>query len=291
MPGLQVDLPIVLTEVDGLQMGVLPDGTPFMSGRSLAGLCGIVVSTIYEWGPAWSRESDKERDVALRNILDEAGYDEDFLFFETTIDGKRTLAYPAIVCMAIIEYYAFEKGRETAVRNHRRLARAGLQMFIYAACGWDPGRTIPVDWQHFHDRLTLNPVPAGWFSVWVESSALIMAAMRRGLKVDAGTVPDISIGMIWGKHWIARKYDDVYGARTKHPHQYPGDAPQSAAEIEAWVYPLAALGTFRLWLQEVYIPDKFPDYIRMKARKGAIPATRAELLIEAFEEDLALTGS
>lgn len=283
MPTKQLAL-VAEVEQDGLEMGVLQDGTPFLSARSLAGLCGVAPSTIIEWGPSWSRESSRARDRVLTALLDEAGFTGDGLFYRVTLKGRVTTAYPAVVCMAILDYYAYSRNRVVAQTNHRRLARAGLRAVIYAACGYNPVAAVPVEWQHYHDRLLLNSAPPGYFSVWIESSGLIMSAMRAGLQVDAQTVPDISIGQIWARHWAAQGYEEVFGIRKKAPHVYPPDAPQSQADIEAWVYPIEALGDFRLWLQNEYIPNKFPAYIRSKARKGAIPATRAELLIEAFDE-------
>jgi hypothetical protein len=50
-----------------------------------------------------------------------------------------------------------------------------------------------------------------------------------------------------------------------------------------WVYPISALGNFRTWLLQKYIPDHFPSYLESKVKKGALPASAAELLLAAVE--------
>lgn len=64
-------------------------------------------------------------------------------------------------------------------------------------------------------------------------------------------------------------------------HVYPPDYPQAASDRQAWMYPADALGRFRAWLDEVYLPEKYPEYIKRKVKSGALPASRAELLLAA----------
>ncbi len=42
------------------------------------------------------------------------------------------------------------------------------------------------------------------------------------------------------------------------------------------------LGEFKVWLQEVYLPEKYPAYVAKKTREGAIDASRATLLLSAL---------
>jgi hypothetical protein len=73
---------------------------------------------------------------------------------------------------------------------------------------------------------------------------------------DKATI-DISVGSAWC-HWLKeeKKYDT--STLKKYPHWYP----DSRGEQPANVYPYELLGTFHQWLEETYIPDKFPAYVR-----------------------------
>lgn len=44
-------------------------------------------------------------------------------------------AYPDDICMAVLEYYAFDAQAQngTALQNFRKLARASLRLFIYSS--------------------------------------------------------------------------------------------------------------------------------------------------------------
>lgn len=113
----------------------------------------------------------------------------------------------------------------------------------------------------------------------------MLTSIREGLIIDSYTVPDISVGMAWSKAWAANGFDDTYGARVKHPHLYPAYFPQAKAngEIEAYIYPLKALGEFREWLGKTYLPQKFPSYLKRKKKQGILPTARVEALLKAVQ--------
>src|ERR1019366_10347400 len=67
------------TEVNGLEMGVLSDGTPFLTGRALALLCGVHYSVIADIASDWNEAIPKARISAIRDILSARG----FSFFKT----------------------------------------------------------------------------------------------------------------------------------------------------------------------------------------------------------------
>ena len=46
----------VAKEVDELEMGVLEDGTPFLTGRGLARACGVPPSAIIQQAATWDSE-------------------------------------------------------------------------------------------------------------------------------------------------------------------------------------------------------------------------------------------
>lgn len=184
--------------------------------------------------------------------------------------------------MAFLDYYAFEAATpsEIAQRNFRVLAKAGLRIFVYSALGYDPAKAVPAPWRELHDRLLLASCPSGYFSIFMETSAFVLNAIRGGLRVDEHTIPDISVGIAWAKHWTDDKLDDLYGPRIRFEHNYPDYFPQAASNPQhPWVYPVGALGEFRVWLQDEYVTKRFPKYLDTKVQKGLLPPSVAQLLI------------
>lgn len=276
-------------KVDDIEMGVLIGGTPFLTGRTLAKMCGVSPSSINDWGEDVPEKGDRLKGGKMADLLAAQGFEGVRLFDKIPFEDQSEInAYPDVVCMAFLEYYAFEAGRnctEEAKTNYRVLARKSLQEFIYRSVGYDPLKIVPIIWQQYHDRLLLNPVPLGYFSVFKETSDIVITSIREGLIVDEQTVPDISVGLVWSKYWSGEQLDDKYGIRTKYSHIYPEYFPQSQANgsIEAYIYPVDSLGEFRRWLYSEYLPNKYPVYLKSKVKKGAIPASRVELLLKAFE--------
>jgi hypothetical protein len=275
---------LIARDSDGIEMGVLADGTSYLTGRGLAAVCGVVPSVINQWANEYEPDSKKPRDIAIARLIAAQGYQGNEYFLRTTIGAQRVNAYPEKVCMGVLEYYGFEAERKNAhaLGNFRVLARAGLRAFVYSQLGFDPSRQLPDPFRSYHERLMLNKVPHGMYSCFSETSHIVLESIRAGLIVDTHTVPDISVGSIWSKHWTAREMAAVYGRRSKFPHVYPADYPQSAVVPDAYIYPLASLGEFRLWLDVEYLPNKYPDYLKRKVKLGALPASRAELLLESL---------
>lgn len=279
----QLSLPTeiaVETEVDGVEMGVFDDGTAYLTGRGIAKVCGVANSNIFTETKAWDAG---DRSSRFAQMLIRNGIDRERLYIPITKRGNNAFAYPEDVCMAFLEYYSFEARTKVpeAAKNFRNVARAGFKLFVYRATGYAPVPPRPPhQWQKFHDRLLLNDVPVGYFSVFREMSELVLTAMQNGLVVDECTVPDISIGMTWSKHWCAEELEARFRTRIKHPHVYPDYFPQAAAnaQIDAWVYPVEALGEFRLWLHRVYFPQKFPAYLDGKVKTKRVTADGAKRL-------------
>jgi hypothetical protein len=115
--------------------------------------------------------------------------------------------------------------------------------------------------------------------VFKEMSEFVITAIRGGLTVDDRSVPDISVGSHWGRYWDKNGLEAKHGERIKHDHNYPEYFPQAASNPQdIWVYPMGALGEFRIWLQEVYAPNHFPVYLQGQVKRGLLPASTAELL-------------
>jgi hypothetical protein len=200
--------------------------------------------------------------------------------------GQVHYCYPAEVCLAVLEYYAFDSltPQPEARDNFRLLAGSKLRELIYAQVGYDP--TGAGKFKKWHERIALNyqSCPKGYFSVFNEAHTIIYELIMAGAKIDEHFVVDISIGTHWGKHWCEHDFNERFGDRLKWPHRYPDDHPQSKSNPqEAWCYPLDALGYYRQWLQDTYIEGgKFKGYLQGKVAKGQIPPSIAQLAISAI---------
>lgn len=271
-------------DIQGIEMGVFSDGSTFLTGRALARLCGVAASVVSEWANEFDPDSTKRRDRTISKLLTESNYMGP-PFHPRIHNGAAVSAFPEQVCMAVLEWYAFEAAdadrKPEALRNFRVLARAGLRAFVYSTLGYDPARGDNA-FASYHQRLLLNPMPSGYWSVFSETAHVVLNAIRHGLIVDTHTIPDISVGGYWSKYWVDAGMDHHFeNPRRQYDHVYPSDYPQSASDRPAWMYPAGALGRFRAWLDEVYLPEKYPEYIKRKIKSGALPASRAELLLDA----------
>jgi hypothetical protein len=273
----------IAREVDGIDMGVLDDGTAYVTGRGLARLCGVVASAIISQKDEWAAN---RRSGKLAKMLVERGFNEAALAKDIIEDGRQANAYGEVVVMTFLEYYAFEAQNKSpvALSTYRQLARAGLRFFVYSALGYDPAKIAAEKWRQFHDRVQLHLVPAGHFSVFGESSPIIVSAIQNGMVADHNTVPDISIGKLWSAHWTDNNLEEQYGPRKKADHNYPDYFPQSRSNPQPmFIYPLASLGVFRLWMQDVYIPEKFGTYLKGKVKKGDMDEGTASKLLSAAQ--------
>lgn len=260
-------------ETEGIGMGVLRDGTSFLTQRGLARLCGVENRYIGLISTEWMLANPSERTRRVRDMLAERGELGAVAAYETQFNGRRVLAYPDYVCTAVLEYYAFEaelSGREIALRSYRRLASHGLRQFIYSQVGYAPAPASEDDmWRIFRDRvsLTFDSVPTGYFGVFKELSSLIVTLGLSGLHISEHFVPDISVGQGWARHWDDRGLSSAFGARGTYPHNYPNYFPQSASNPQmAACYPESALGEFRRWFREDYIGQgRFQSYLVRKA--------------------------
>jgi len=286
---LRFDLDIAVErEVDGVGMGVLSDGTPFLNIRGLARMCGVDHSLIVRITGDWVETPLKAREAKIRELVRAQGADDTIAFIALIKDGTIHHAIPAAVCMAILEYYAFESrvGNEDAAKSYRLLARKGFNDFIYSQVGYNPTGSANIAWQQFHDRVSLSyhTVPDGYFSVFKEIADMLVTMIRQGADIGKSFIPDISVGQAWGKFWAGENLDVVYGERLKYEHNYPDYFPQAASNPQSpWCYPDDALGEFRKWVREHYIPKKLPAYLESKVGQGAITAKKANTAIEAFK--------
>jgi hypothetical protein len=285
---LRLDLQIAVErEIDGVGMGVLSDGTPFLNIRGLARMCGVDHTMIIRITNDWLERPLKPREQKIRELVRAQGADDEIAFIAINKNGTIHHAVPAAVCMAILEYYAFEARSEsdTAARSYRVLARKGFNDFIYAQVGYNPTGAANVAWQQFHDRVSLSyhTVPDGYFSIFKEIADIFVTMIRGGADLGKSFIPDISVGIAWSKYWQSESLDVLYGDRIRYEHNYPSYFPQSASNPQQpYCYPDEALSEFRKWVREEYIKKQMPKYLGDKVKAGQIAAPAATAALDAF---------
>lgn len=264
-------------EVSGLpiDVGMLPDGTPFMSGRELARACGISNSTLVGWGETTPHVGDRHRAGKLANLLGTYRYQGDRLFVPipdgTKFGGRANVsAYPYQVCLAFLDYYAFAAHKEAARNSLRLLSEKQLPQFICAAVEEPPQQAtpqLPVKPQAAPFRRPLrNGIPVGYFDV---GNALARAPMSTLLSSELRTALLINIDKAWNRYWNIQQLSQQYGDRFAVP-QHPLN---NWARTRQYVYPLAALTAFQDWLALQYLPDRYPSYLQRK-RQAVMPVIK-----------------
>jgi hypothetical protein len=208
-------------------------------------------------------------------------------FYAVERNGTVNHIVPAAVCMAVLEYYAFEarSENEQAAKSYRTLARKGFNDFIYAQVGYNPTGAPDVAWRQFHDRVSLSyhTVPDGYFSIFKEIADIFVTMIRGGANLGPSFVPDISVGQLWSKYWVAESLEVLYGERKKYEHNYPLYFPQSASNPQLpYCYPDDALAEFRKWVREEYLAKRMSPYLIQKVKQGQIPPAAATAALEAF---------
>lgn len=290
--GNQPNLPLLIereTERDGIGMGVLSDGTPYLNQRGLAALCDVQNAHIGTISSQWNEPDQKPRVQRIKAILAKIGPIPDVPHIEVMHKGIVHYCYPADVSLAIMEYYAIDAGvnvSEKARDNYRILAGSRLRDMIYSQVGYDPTRRNQDKFAKWHERVALNyqSAPRGYFHVFNEAHTIIYELIVAGADIGEKFVVDISIGQYWSRYWDENNLSELYGPRRKYPHRYPDSHPQSKSNPqESWCYPLAALGAYREWLQDEYLEGgKFKGYLTNKVAKGELPPSLAELALSAI---------
>ena len=273
-------------DVGGIGMGVLSDGTPYLNQRGLAALCGVQNAHIGTISAQWADHVERPRIKAIKEILDKAGANAPSAHFEVTHKGVAHYCYPAEVCLAVLEYYAFDAGancQPEARDNFRLLAGSKLRELIYSQVGYDPTGRYVDRFAKWHERIELNhkSAPKGYFHVFNEAHTVIYELIQAGATIGERFVVDISIGQHWSRFWEDGDLSGQFGRRAKYPHRYPDSHPQAKSNPqESWCYPLSALGAYREWLQCQYIEGgKFKHYLDGKVQKGELAPSIAQLAI------------
>lgn len=274
-------------EIDGVEMGVLENGVPYLTGRGLERMCGLGHGPFHRLTSNWEEERSKPRGQEIQKLLDSYGYQESELFIRAEINGREITAFSEPVVMSFIEYYAYvaDERREQAAHAFRTLARTKFREFVYQATGYNPEQRMLDSWRHFHDRidLTTDTVPDGYFCVFREIASMIVPMIRSGAMISDRVIPDISVGRFWSEFWVENGLSQKFGDRVKFDHEYPDYYPQAKSNPQAsHAYPDGALGIFRAWLKRHYITSKLPKYLLGQTKKG-LDLQDANLVLSAFD--------
>ncbi|MDA0673529.1 MAG: hypothetical protein O3C67_07470 [Cyanobacteria bacterium] len=274
-----------------IEVGLLRDGTPFLSGRGLAKACGISNSTLVGWGELTPQPGEKYRAGKMANLLASYGYTGD-RFFVRVASGvamgskPQVSAYPYQVCMAFLDYYAFEAHKEEARNSLRILSEKQLPQFIYEAIGY-PSAPSPTVVPNAHREPPLRgPIPEGYFSVF----HLTARGAVRTLPTPSGFPRPLfsytQIERAWHRYWDIHTLWRDHGPRRTYLRRCLDVVPHRTVDgyVKTYLYPLAALEAFQRWLNWDYIPDRFPSYRQRKleqrlwGRAAGYPALRSGLV-------------
>ena len=293
-PSKQLSLefePRVQKKVFGIEMGILRNGTPYLTQKGLAALVGVSPKAIRKIDKEWSRGyggpiQDKTRLGFLQRQLFKEGFDSRRLYRKVKKGKSTHYAYPEVVCMVVLEYFAFEatNRRARAEKVFRSLARHGLREFVYDALKY-----VPEDqWEHYIERVKANDgsVPIGYFIVFNEIADHVSRLLSAGLPVDQKTVPDISIGQTWSRHWAEDNLElDYKKGRIRCEHNYPDSFPQAKSNPQnIWAYPEEALPEFRHWYRRTYMAKLFRAYVMRKAKELEGGTEEAKKLVTAVKQ-------
>jgi hypothetical protein len=272
-----------------IEVGVLRDGTPFLSGRGLAKACGISNSTLVGWGETAPQLGDKYRAGKMANLLATYGYTGDRLFVRVAhgvFSGKPNVsAYPYQVCMAFLDYYAFEANKEEARNSLRILSEKQLPHFIYDAIGYKPPQPRPAIAPSQRDRPLCGPIPDGYFSAFHTASRDNLRPLQATLSRYSQILSYTHIEKAWHRYWDINKLWEQHGPRKAYLRRCLDSAPQRTRDgyICTYLYPVAALEDFRQWLNWQYIPERFPSYLQRKIEQHiwTVPCTQPLLPVSS----------
>ncbi|EGF91967.1 hypothetical protein ABI_03990 [Asticcacaulis biprosthecium C19] len=151
-------------EIDGIGMGLLSNGEPYLTQRGLAALCGVQNAHIGNIGRDWA--TGKPRVAAIQERL---GFRRAQAHRVLTHDGHRLFAYDMAIAQAVLDYYALDVAKPEAVRNRRRFAEGALKSHILKQFNTLPVTAEPLRFEpvaRAEDDDGHGPVAALLMQVW-----------------------------------------------------------------------------------------------------------------------------
>lgn len=295
MTGQQLVLninPIMHKEVDSIQMGVLPTGEAYLSMRGLARFCGVNHSVIQDLAKEWEsgvlfEKSRGEKVIATYQRLTNTNTIPSSMFsvIETNNNLYKVIhAVPEEICISVLQYYALHArldDNSIAVENFEKAAAFGLRNYIYKKLDFDFDKVKDRCWELLKERILYNSDPVGYFTTFSESTSIIANFIRNGVLIDEKTMVDGSVGITWGKYWDTEGLSKKHGERIKIKHQFPKSYPQVDPMVNA--YPVNSLPDFRAWFNDIYLAEKFGNYLSRKVAKGDFEKELLPKLIQAVQ--------
>jgi KilA-N domain len=111
----------------------------------------------------------------------------------------------------------------------------------------------------WYQRLMLfeqkTKLPKGKWCIFEQIGKLMRDLEAKNVHLHDKATIDISVGRTWC-HWLRQNGHDT--DFEQYIHYYPDKRGEQLANI----YPYELLGDFHKWLEETYISDKFPEYVR-----------------------------
>lgn len=236
-----------------------------MSLSGLGRLCNIKRQSIKELLDTLKSDAGKQYPESLQPF---AGKDS-----EMQANGYKNITIiKDEVCTAVVEYYAFDARKTTPEAKHfyRQFAKVGMRSWIQSVTGWAEPKQAAAP-PHWYRRLMLfrskTKIPVGYWCVFEEIVNLVSTLEHLGYTPPLGVVPDISVGKCWANYMRKELDIEPKDVGMKYKHYYPDwEEP-----VEAYIYPLEHLATFRMWVEETYKPKKMLIYFR-KADSNALPS-------------------
>ncbi|ELB2807297.1 hypothetical protein J4H27_01805 [Vibrio alginolyticus] len=244
------------TEANGFEMGVMSDGTPYLTASGLAYICGTARSNIITLVNDWQNQRLHPRGRIISQIIERnGGNPSKDLHIPIKVRGKTHHAVPHDICMAVLEYYAFESRSEADVArdNFRNLASQSLKEFIYKRTGYKGTGALP---RHL-ERYTKNraKIPYTHFSMLNEITLNLIAPLEEaGYTLPESLVPDISEGRLFCD-WLRKNRGVEPKEFPDYEHEYP-----DGRVVQARLYPTEYLEDFRRHFHEVWLNEKAAKY-------------------------------
>lgn len=221
------------------------NGHGFITGRGLARLLGVNQA---------SRFTAARMASKVAEILTQHGFNP---------AAQAAVGYPDIVLIDIAFYYAVDAQRTTEEARQviKVLGSIGARVWMQKVVGWEEprGQEPQMLWDK---RMKLyyryTRIPHGYWCIFqVVNDDLVRMLEREGFVFPPGRCPDISVGLCWNRYLREELFEDPDVFPT-YPHRYPDQREVQQARL----YPHLLWPAFQEWLWTIYIPVKFPKYLR-----------------------------
>lgn len=209
------------------ELGVAKNGVPYLTIFGLSLMIGVEIDVLQ----SIILDSDKSNENAItksvREILVQYDYNSDLLYSIEIHNGLETITMPEVVCMAILEYFAFVSSQplEQAKNSFRILTKKKFKDLVSSA--------VLYEWVNSMQKLDLTFDNDGYFNVIKEIARATL---------NFNVLNEIQFQVIedsWHDYWQINNLSAVYGKQKINTDITGKDATE---------YPIAALGVFRGWL-------------------------------------------